>query len=528
MSTAAASDARTPGQRAAVPEKADAGAWLAVAAGTIGSFMATLDISIVNAALPTIQGEVGASGTEGTWISTAYLVSEIVMIPLTGWFVRTLGLRNFLLICAVSFTAFSVMCGLSTSLPMMIAGRIGQGFTGGALIPTALTIVGTRLPPSQQTKGTALFGMTVILGPVIGPLLGGWLAENLSWHYAFFINVPVCAGLVALLLLGLPHETARWAGLLRADWLGIAGMTAGLGALTVVLEEGQRERWFESGFIVGLSLASLLGFAALGLSQFLHRDPVIRLSVLRNRAFASVFGMVAVVGIILFGVMYMIPQFLAVIPGYNTEQAGYVLLLGGVPTVLLMPLMPWMLGNVDVRLMVGVGMGAFALACYVNLGLTADSVGMHFVAGQLLQGVGLAFAMMALNQAAIASVPHELAGDASGLFNAARNLGGSIGLAIISTFQERRLAFHMQALGSATTANSPLAQDALQGMAMQPAGGDAAMQAVGRFALLVQQQALVITYNDLFWIFMVIVLCSFPLIVLLRPLPKGGVSMVMH
>ncbi|MFT4248803.1 MAG: MDR family MFS transporter [Pseudomonas sp.] len=513
-----------------LPRKADAGAWLAVAAGTIGSFMATLDISIVNAALPTIQGEVGASGTEGTWISTAYLVSEIVMIPLAGWFVRTLGLRNFLLICAVMFTAFSVMCGLSSTLPMMILGRIGQGFAGGALIPTALTIVGTRLPPQQQTQGTALFGMTVILGPVIGPLLGGWLAENLSWHYAFFINVPICAGLVALLLLGLKHEKADLGGLLKADWLGIFGLTAGLGALTVVLEEGQRERWFESELIVMLSLLSALGFGALLLSQVFHREPVIRLSVLRNRAFAAVFVMVMAVGMILFGVMYMIPQFLAVISGYNTEQAGYVLLLGGVPTVLLMPLMPWMLGNVDVRVMVGVGLAAFAGACFVNLALSADSVGAHFVSGQLLQGVGLAFAMMALNQAAISAVPPEFAGDASGLFNAARNLGGSVGLALISTFQERRLSFHLQMIGSSTTANSPQAQDYLQALGAQVQGdsADAALQAFGRLAQLVQQQALVMTYNDLFWIFGVIVVCTFPLIFLLKPLPKGGGPMVMH
>ena len=512
------------------PGKADAGAWLAVAAGTIGSFMATLDISIVNAALPTIQGEVGASGTEGTWISTAYLVSEIVMIPLAGWFVRTLGLRNFLLICAIIFTAFSVVCGLSTTLPMMILGRVGQGFAGGALIPTALTIVGTRLPPEQQTQGTALFGMTVILGPVIGPLLGGWLAENVSWHYAFFINVPICAGLVALLLLGLKHEKADFAGLLRADWLGIAGMTAGLGALTVVLEEGQRERWFESEMIIMLSLVSFFGFCALILAQFIQRQPVVRLSILRNRAFFSVFVMVAVVGMILFGVMYMIPQFLATIAGYNTEQAGYVLLLGGLPTVLLMPLMPWMLGNIDVRLMVGVGMAAFAGACFVNLGLTADSVGKHFVIGQLLQGVGLAFAMMALNQAAITAVPPDLTGDASGLFNAARNLGGSIGLALISTFQERRLTYHVQTIGSSTTANSPLAQDYLHSVSTQLQGGagDPSMQAVGRIAQLVQQQALVMTYNDLFWIFGMIVVATFPLIFMLKPLPKGGGTMVMH
>lgn len=508
----------------AVPQKADASAWLAVLAGTIGSFMATLDISIVNAALPTIQGEVGASGTEGTWISTSFLVSEIVMIPLTGWFVRTLGLRTFLLICASLFTAFSVLCGLSNTLDMMIIGRIGQGFAGGALIPTALTIVATRLPPSQQTTGTALFGMTVILGPIIGPLLGGWLTENVSWHYAFFINVPICAGLIGLLLLGLPHEKSDWGGLLRADWLGILGMTTGLGALTVVLEDGQRERWFESEFIIILSLISLTGFLLLTLSQFLSDEPVIRLKILFQRSFGAVFVMVGAVGMILFGVMYMIPQFLAIIAGYNTEQAGYVLLLGGVPTVLLMPFMPRMLEAIDVRVMVFGGMLCFAAACFVNQGLTPDAVGMHFVIGQLLQGCGLALALMALNQAAITSVPRELASDASGLFNAARNLGGSIGLAIISTFQERRMSFHLDALGSAATANSTVAQDYMRGFGAQFSDP---LQATAMLARTVQQQALVMAYNDLFWIFGIIVVATLPLVFLLKPLPKG-VPLAMH
>ncbi len=526
MNAPAAAGARAGGSA----QKADPGAWLAVAAGTIGSFMATLDISIVNAALPTIQGEVGASGTEGTWISTAYLVAEIVMIPLTGWFVRTLGLRNFLLICALMFTAFSVLCGLSTTLPMMIIGRVGQGLAGGALIPTALTIVATRLPPAQQTTGTALFGMTVIMGPVIGPLLGGWLTENVSWHYAFFINVPICGGLVALLLLGLEHEKANWGGLLDADWLGIYGLTAGLGGLTVVLEEGQRERWFESSEINMLSVIALTGFIALVVGQFRERPPVIRLSVLLQRSFGAVFVMVMAVGMILFGVMYMIPQFLATIAGYNTEQAGYVLLLAGLPTVLLMPMMPKLLDTVDVRILVVTGLCCFAGACFVNLSLTSDTVGQHFVIGQLLQGCGLAFAMMALNQAAISSVPAELAGDASGLFNAGRNLGGSVGLALISTFQERRMTFHTEAIGSAVTANSPRAQEFLGGLAAQlqtSAGGEAAIQAGARLGQIVQQQALVMTYSDLFWIFGVIVVCTIPLAFFLKPLPKGT-SLAMH
>lgn len=525
---AQAASADDDGQAGAA-QKADAGAWLAVAAGTIGSFMATLDISIVNAALPTIQGEVGASGTEGTWISTAYLVSEIVMIPLTGWFVRTLGLRNFLLICASFFTLFSVLCGLSNSLPMMIVGRIGQGFAGGALIPTALTIVATRLPPAQQTMGTALFGMTVIMGPVIGPLLGGWLTENVSWHYAFFLNVPVCAGLLALLLLGLHHEKAHWAGLLDADWLGIFGLAAGLGGLTVVLEEGQRERWFESEFIIILSLVAAVGFAALLLAQVVSREPVIQLKVLRNRSFGAVFLMMLAVGMILFGVMYMIPQFLAMVSGYNTEQSGYVLLLQGLPTVFLMPLMPKLLEIVDVRALVIGGLLCFGIACFINMDLTSQSVGTTFVASQLLQGVGLALAMMSLNQAAISSVPTELAGDASGLFNAARNLGGSIGLAMISTFQDRRLTYHTEVLGSATTANSPMGQDYLRQIAgaLRGSGGDAAMQAMGAFAQQVQLQALVMTYNDLFWIFGVVVACAIPLAFLLKPLPKGA-HIAMH
>ncbi|HEY0208844.1 MDR family MFS transporter [Acerihabitans sp.] len=507
------------------------GAWLAVAAGTIGSFMATLDISIVNAALPTIQGEVGASGTEGTWISTSYLVAEIVMIPLTGWFVRTLGLRNFLIICSLMFTLFSVLCGLSTSLIMMIIGRIGQGFTGGALIPTALTIVATRLPPSEQAKGTALFGMTVIMGPVIGPLLGGWLTENVSWHYAFFLNVPVCIGLLALLFIGLPHEKMHPRELLNGDWLGILGLAAALGGLTVVLEDGQRERWFESEMIIWLTIISASGFVVLLLAQFISREPVIRLSILLDRSFGAVFAMVMAVGMILFGVMYMIPQFLSAIAGYNTEQAGYVVLLSGVPTLLLMPAMPWLMQKVDVRILVLAGLSCFALACYVNMNLTSQSVGMDFVPGQLLQGAGLALAMLSLNQAAVTSVPADLAGDASGLFNAARNLGGSIGLAIISTFQERRMTYHTQVIGEATTANSPLAQDYMQNLTSQlqsSAGGDAAAQAWGRLAQQVQEQALVMAYNDLFWIFGVIVLCSIPLAFLLRPLPKGNSSQAMH
>ncbi len=227
-------------QAAERPQNADITAWLAVVAGAIGALMATLDISIVNSSLPTIQGEIGASSTEGTWIATSYLVSEIVIIPLTAWLERVFGLRRFLLIMASLFMGFSMACGFSSNLTEMIIGRVGQGFTGGAMIPTGMTIIATRLPRHQQPIGTALFGSTLIMGPVFGPLVGGWLTENYSWHYAFFINLPVCAILMTFLIVGLKHQPMKLDELKQADWMGILGMAAGLGGLTVVLEEGNR------------------------------------------------------------------------------------------------------------------------------------------------------------------------------------------------------------------------------------------------------------------------------------------------
>src|ERR1700735_4143727 len=205
------------------PERASAVDWLAVAAGSLGALMATLDISITNSALPPIQGGIGATGTEGTWISTGYLMSEIVMIPLAAWLTRVFGLRNFLLGNATLFILFSMMCGWSHTLPMMIVGRIGQGFTGGAMIPTAQTIIRTRLPRSQMPIGMTMFGLIVLLGPLLGPVLGGWLAENINWSWCFFINLPVCAALVLLLYVGLPAAQAHWAEFTDADCAVISG-----------------------------------------------------------------------------------------------------------------------------------------------------------------------------------------------------------------------------------------------------------------------------------------------------------------
>lgn len=320
--------------------RADAAAWAAVAAGTLGAMMATLDISIVNSALPTIQGEIGATSTEGTWIATAYLVAEIIIIPLAGWLEKLLGLRNLLLAATGLFTGFSMLCGVAETLPMMVIGRAGQGFTGGVLIPTAMTIIAARLPRAQQPLGTALFGSTVILGPVFGPMLGGWMTTQLNWHYAFFINLPICGVLAALLLLGMPHERPRTALLREADWAGIAGLALGLGGMTVVLEEGQRLQWFTSPAIRWLAAVSVLGFGLLGWGQARARAPVIRLGLLRDRQFGAIAVMAIAASMALYGTAYVIPQFLVGIAGYDALQSGWIVLLSGLPMIVLMPMLP--------------------------------------------------------------------------------------------------------------------------------------------------------------------------------------------
>lgn len=512
----------------AQPERASAVDWIAVAAGSLGALMATLDISITNSALPQIQGAVGATGTEGTWISTGYLMSEIVMIPLAAWLTGVFGLRNFLLVNAALFTVFSIMCGASTSLEWMIIGRIGQGFTGGAMIPTAQTIVRTRLPRAQMPIGMTIFGLIVLLGPLFGPVVGGWLAENVSWRWCFLINLPVSIALVTLLIVGLPVDKPRWRDFVNADWVGIVGLSIGLSSLIVVLEEGQRHQWFESEEIVICSCLAALGFVLIGISQVVAKRPIMRLSLLRNRNYASVIVIVSAVGAGLYGAAFLVPQFLSNISGYNAEQSGAIMLLAGLPSFLMMPLLPRLLGKVNIRVLVVSGLVCFAVSCLLDTTLTAQSAGGDFVWSQLLRGVGQMLALMPLNQASMATVSREDSGDAAGLYNMARNLGGSIGLAIIGVVIDRRTAFHTAVIRESLTANSALGQEHVTASTASwfARTGDMAyakMQALGQLAMQIRVQASVITYSETFYVLAVALAACIPLALLLKsPAQSAG------
>ena len=503
------------------PRNASIEDWIATGATALGALMATLDISITNSALPQIQGAINATRTEGTWISTGYLMSEIVMIPLTAWLTQVFGLRRFLLVNAVLFSAFSMLCGLSHTLTQMIVGRVGQGFSGGAMIPTAQMVMRTRLPAHQWGIGSAVFGLVVMVGPLLGPVLGGWLTENADWSWCFFVNLPVCVALVVLLYVGLPATRTDWSRFARADWLGIVGLSAGLSSLTVILEEGQREHWFDSSFITDLTVLCISGFLMLFAGQFLAKKPVIRLKLLANKSYASILLITFVVGGGIYCVSYLVPQFLSGVAGYNAAQSGGVMLISGLPAFLLMPVLPRLAATMNLRLMLILGLTLFAVSCLIDTALTAQTAGLDFYPSQILRGAGQMLAFMPLNQAVMAAVANEEAGDAAGLYNMVRNLGGSVGLAALAAFIERRDAFHGEMIRESLTANSPMAHDYLGASAgsFLAQHGDpayASLQAMAQLAAEAQQQAVVLTYSETFYVLgWALVLCV-PLVFVLR------------
>lgn len=461
-------------------------------------------------------------------IGSSNLVAEIVMIPLAAWFVRLLSLRRFLLFCAFGYIASSVVSGISESLGVMIAGRLGQGFFGGALIPTAMTIIATRLPKDKQAAGLGAFGGVAIIAPVLGPLIGGWLTDNLTWRWLFFLNVPVGAVLVALLFRSFPREPIAQKELENIDWLGIVGLVVFCAGSTVALQEGQRLRWLESGLIVSLLLLAVAGAFMVTWSQLSRPEPVVRLRLLRERGFAGAVVISALFGLTMNGVFYVIPVFLGEVAGYTAEQTGFVAMYSAAASMFVIAAVPAMSKKADARILVAAGLLLMAASAFMDVDLTAESGRGEFLAGQLVRGVGLSLVFFPLSEAALARIAPNDSADASGLFNIARNFGGAIGLAGISILLETRQALHGQSIAERLTANSPEAAAAIGGSAggLMSQHGDQSHAAMQALALLDQQirvQASVISYSDLFWVSGWAMVLAIPFVLLLsKPKPGGS------
>ncbi|MBV8578303.1 MAG: multidrug efflux MFS transporter [Acetobacteraceae bacterium] len=464
--------------------------------------MAVLDIQITNASLAQIQGSLGASLDEGSWISTGYLIAEIIVIPLTGWLSQVFGLRRYLLANCMLFLVFSVLCGTATSLQQMVLFRVGQGFTGGVLIPLAFTIMMVKLPLAKRAVGAAMFGFAATFAPSIGPTVGGWLTDNYSWHWIFFINVFPGALLIAMIGYGLDSAPAQLDRLRRGDWLGVLCMAVGLGCLQYVLEEGQRKDWFGDATIRTCAWLAVIFLIAFLIVEFTRREPLIDLRLLGRRSLGAATTMNLATGLALYGSVYIMPLYLAQVQGYSAYQIGIVQMWMGLPQLFVFPFLPLVMRYVDSRVVCAFGIVLFAASCFMNAAMTHDTGLEQLKWSQLVRALGQPFVMVPLAQMATIGIAPAQAGSASALFNMVRNLGGSIGIALLSTLVQNREHYHFSIVSERITRNSTTVSERLTGLAhyLTPYGGDPKARALGEIARTVRREALVMAYADAFFL----------------------------
>ena len=496
--------------------------WIAVGGALIGAFMAVLDIQVTNSSLPDIEGGISTGGVNGTWISTAYLIGEIIIIPMTDFLSRVFSMRRFLLTFASLFLVFSVACGQAHSLAEMIVLRALQGVFGGVLIPMAFTIIISMLPPSHRSLGFAGFSVTATFAPSIGPAIGGWLTDNYGWQTIFYMNLVPGAVILGALWYALPASQPQPGLLRRGDWLGIALMAVGLATFQTVLDEGNVYDWFGSPMIVKLSLVSALALAAFLVVELRRQEPLVRLRLLARRNFGV--GAVSnfLLGFALYGSAYLLPQYLSVSQGYSAQQSGAVMAWVGLPQLFIIPLVPLLMRRFDPRMLVGVGLIVFAVSCLMNLHLSAEYAAPQFLAPNIVRAFGQALVMTPLSAIAMVGITPQEAGAASGLFNMLRNLGGAIGVAALETFFTKREQYHSFIINSHVSGLQPATQTRLAGLQQYfmtrgvPEAGTAMHRAMVAVGNTVRAQATLMGYADCFALLGVMLLLAAGSVSLLR------------
>nr|WP_243430593.1 MDR family MFS transporter [Pseudomonas sp. 51_B] len=492
--------------------------WIAVMSVMLGAFMAVLDIQITNSSLKDIQGALSATLEEGSWISTSYLVAEIIMIPLTAWLVQLLSARRLAVWVSGGFLLSSLLCSMAWNLESMILFRALQGFTGGALIPLAFTLTLIKLPEHHRAKGMAMFAMTATFAPSIGPTLGGWLTENWGWQYIFYINIPPGLVMIAGLLYGLEKKPAHWELLKSTDYAGIVTLGLGLGCLQVFLEEGHRKDWLESNLIVGLGTVALVSLITFVIVQFSKAQPLINLRILGNRNFGLSSIASLGMGVGLYGSIYLLPLYLAQIQGYNALQIGEVIMWMGIPQLFLIPLVPQLMKIVPPKLLCALGFCLFGVASFGSGVLNPDFAGPQFNHIQIIRALGQPMIMVTISLIATAYIQQQDAGSASSLFNILRNLGGAIGIALLATLLDARTKVYFDYLRESVVPSNPQVAERLAQLA-ERLGSDSA--ALGKLSEITHQQALIMAYNDAFHLVGIGLAVSMVAVLLTRKLPQG-------
>ncbi|HUO25807.1 MAG TPA: DHA2 family efflux MFS transporter permease subunit [Candidatus Aquilonibacter sp.] len=520
-----------------VPWKPKFNPWLIAVAVALAAFMEVLDTSIANVALPYMAGSLGASNDQSTWVLTSYLVSNAIVLPVSGWFASVLGRKRFFMSCLVIFTASSLLCGIAPNLGAIIVFRILQGAGGGGLQPMAQAILADVIPPRQRGLAFALYGVTAIIAPTIGPTLGGWITDNYSWRWIFFINLPV--GILTLLLVSRLVEDPPWlkrvpAGGIKFDYIGFSLLAIGIGALQVMLDKGQEDDWFGSHFILILAILAVVGLVSCVLWEWFQERPIIDVRLFENLNFLSANGMMFVLGILLFSSLVMMPLYLQSLMGYTAESSGLVLSGGGLLLLFLMPVVGILSSRVEARYLVAFGWLTLAIGMYISSQrLDLDiSFGSASVL-RMIQVFGLGFLFVPINLVSYVGMPLEKSGSVAGLVNFMRNIGSSVGTSMVTTLIARRAQVHQVYLGAHISPGVPGVNAASTGLAARlVASGVQAEHAVQvAYALLYRDligQATVLAYLDTFLVLAAASSVMFVLSFVLKKNKPGSAGVVME
>jgi MFS transporter, DHA2 family, multidrug resistance protein len=514
--------------------------WLIAPTVGLAAFMEVLDISIVNVSLQHVAGSMAATPDEATWILTAYLVTNAIVLPISGWLSQTFGRKRYFLASIIGFSITSLLCGLAPSLSLLIMARGLQGITGGGLQPSSQAFLADAFPPERRGQAFAAYGLAVVFAPAIGPTVGGWITDNVGWRWVFLINIPVgtVVSLLAFYVLADPPaevaaRRARWAKGLTLDYIGFALLAIGMFALQVVLDKGQEDDWFGSTLITDLVVTAAVALVAFIIWELRRTDPIVDLHLFRDRAFASGNLLMFMLGFALMGTTAVLPLFVQTLLGYTAEQAGMVLSPGGFATMLMMPVVGALSGRVDARLLIMVGLIGTATAMFHLSGFNLDVDYSTLAWARVFQSLGLALLFIPINTAAYQGVPIEKNANASAIINMMRNLGGSVGISILDTYIARREQANQVTLIRHVTPYSVATNQMLQHLqqafiATYASGVGALHQAQAQLYAIVQTQAAVLSYLDAFWLVGAVLVATMPLVLLLRKPRPGAVMRPAH
>jgi DHA2 family multidrug resistance protein len=508
--------------------KAGVNPWLVAPVVALAAFMEVLDISIANVSLQHIAGDLSAGQDESTWILTSYLVTNVIVLPVSGWLASVLGRARFFLACIAGFSVSSLLCGLAPNLELLILFRAIQGITGGGLQPLSQAILADAFPPRQRGMAFALYGLAVVFAPAIGPTLGGWITDTASWRWVFLLNVPV--GIVLFFLVTAMIEdppalvaarAAKLAQGLRIDYLGFLLLTIGLGLLQIVLDKGEQDDWFGSAHILWMSIGSAISLMAFVLWELEQKDPIVDLRLLAERNFGVSNLLMFMLGFVLMGSTVLLPELVQRLFGYTATLAGLVITPGGLAIMLIMPVIGRLVTTVDSRKLIACGLLIGSLALFHMTGFTLQTGYTSFMWARIYQSLGFSLLFIPINTAAFRGIPQVKNSAASALINMLRNLGGSFGISLVTTLLARQTQVHQDILVAHATPYNPIYRQTVDTFARTfhshgDIQGQATSKAVAQVYQMVEQQSMMLAFIDDFRLMAIGFLVLIPFVFLMR------------